>query len=370
MLRAIVRRLLRMVPVLLAVSLCTFFMMDLVPGDPVAGVLGPDVDPAAAAEIRSDLGLDRPVVERYVEWIGGVLTGDLGRQIATPREPVADLIGRRIGLTLQLAVLATLMASLVAVPLGVWSAYKAGQRFDRVASAVLFAMVSMPPFLTAVLFLFVFVFHPAVAQAAVALAVAATAVTFGRHAWRRRRVGRSAGRLVATALAFLGLAMLLFAFWPEFPRLARSIDDGPLERLRGLFLPALTLAVTEIAILGRLVRSDTRATLQQDYILSARAKGLPTWRVLLVDALRPSSFSALTVAGVSLGRLIGGTVIVETMFALDGLGSLVVSRGVVPKDVPVVQGGVLVIAAGYVIVNGLVDISYAALDPRIRRARG
>lgn len=369
MLRVIVRRLLRMVPVLVAVSLCTFFMMDLVPGDPVAGVLGPDVDPADAVVIRAELGLDRPVVERYVDWIGGVVTGDLGRQIATPREPVTDLIGRRIGLTLQLAVLATVMAALVAVPLGVWSAYRAGRRFDRVSNAVLFAMVSMPPFLTAVLFLFVFVFHPAVAQGVVVVGLAAAATALGRAAIRGRRAGLAATAPITGALALLALAALLLVAWPEFPRLARSIDDGPIERLRGLFLPALTLAVTEIAILGRLVRSDTRATLQQDFILSARAKGLPTWRVLLVDALRPSSFSALTVAGVSLGRLIGGTVIVETMFALDGLGSLVVARGVVPKDVPVVQGGVLVIAAGYVIVNGLVDISYAALDPRIRRGR-
>ena len=138
---------------------------------------------------------------------------------------------------------------------------------------------------------------------------------------------------------------------------------------RSSFLPALTLALTEVAVFSRLLRNDMITTLQEDYVLSARAKGMPIHRVLMRDALRPSSFSLITLAGVSLGRLLGGTVIVETIFNLPGMGRLIVQDGVIPKDFTIVQGAVLVIAALYVLVNTAVDISYFALDPRIRRGR-
>jgi peptide/nickel transport system permease protein len=163
---------------------------------------------------------------------------------------------------------------------------------------------------------------------------------------------------------------LAFFWWPSFPRQGFSRltgEDGLAENLRTTFLPALTVALSEIAVFTRLLRSDMISTLQEDYILAANAQGKPLWRILFRDALRPSSFSLMTVAGVSLGRLIGGTVIVETIFNLPGMGRLIIQEGVVVNDFPIVQGGVLVIALFYVILNALVDISYAALDPRIRR---
>ena len=165
--------------------------------------------------------------------------------------------------------------------------------------------------------------------------------------------------------------MWIFRSFPEFPRTGFqriSGDAGLTENLRSAFLPAFTLALTEIAVFTRLLRGDMIATLQEDYILAARAKGMPVWRVLWRDALRPSSFSLITLAGVSLGRLIGGTVIVETIFGIPGMGRLVVDQGVVLGDFTVVQGGVLVIAVFYVLINLLVDMSYLYLDPRIRRA--
>jgi len=158
---------------------------------------------------------------------------------------------------------------------------------------------------------------------------------------------------------------------PDFPRqgwVRLTSDDGLAENLRSAFLPALTLAAMEAAVWMRILRGDLITTLQEDFILAARAKGMPRWRILTFDALRPSSFSLITVLGVSLGRLIGGTVIVEQIFNLPGMGTLMV-RSIRAKDVPVVQSAVLLIAVIYVLVNAAVDVAYAYLDPRIRRGR-
>jgi peptide/nickel transport system permease protein len=177
--------------------------------------------------------------------------------------------------------------------------------------------------------------------------------------------GLGLGALVAVA------AYLLFAYFPDFPRqgfVRWSDKRGKLENLRSAFLPALTLALVEIAIFMRLLRGDLISTLQEDYILSARAKGMPARRILTRDALRPSSFSLITVAGVALGRLIGGTAIVEAIFNLPGMGTLIIDS-VSAKDYRVVQGAVLVVAVFYVAINAVIDISYAYLDPRIRRGR-
>ena len=159
--------------------------------------------------------------------------------------------------------------------------------------------------------------------------------------------------------------------FPAFPRIGFSRltgDDGLAENLRSAILPAVALAATEIAVFMRLLRTDMIATLQEDFVLSAKAKGMPTWRVLTRDALRPSSFSLITLAGVTMGRLIGGTVIIETIFGIQGIGKIVVD-GIIVKNYPVVQGGVLTIATIYVLLNMAVDISYLFLDPRVRRGR-
>ena len=193
------------------------------------------------------------------------------------------------------------------------------------------------------------------------------------RAVRRRSEGE--GRVLlqaAAALVVAGLTVWLANKWPSFNRQGfdrLTSDEGVLENLRDSFLPSLTVALTEIAVFMRLLRADMQSTLQEDYILSARAKGMPPVRILARDALRPSSFSLITLAGVAFGRLIGGTVIVESIFNLRGMGSLIVNDGVNTGDFPVVQGGVLVLATFYVVLNGIIDISYNYLDPRLRRAR-
>jgi peptide/nickel transport system permease protein len=198
-----------------------------------------------------------------------------------------------------------------------WSAYRVGTRFDRLAALGTFAVISIPTFLFALLLVLFFA---------------------------------------------INLHVFPLGLW------ARPSDRGWLTNLRYAFLPALALAVPEGAIYSRVLRSDMISTLQEDYILAARAKGMPTWHILAREALRPSSFSLITLIGLSVGRLLGGTIIVEQVFSLPGLGSVIVNA-VNEHDYPLVQGGILLIAVVYVLVNLLVDVLYTYLDPRIRRQR-
>jgi peptide/nickel transport system permease protein len=171
-----------------------------------------------------------------------------------------------------------------------------------------------------------------------------------------------------TAAVVVAIAAWLLLSWPKFPRqgfVSWSDSKGKLANFKSAFLPALTLGFVEAAVLIRVLRADMITTLQEDYITMARAKGLPPWRILLVDALRPSSFSALTIAGVTFGRLLGGTVIVEAIFQIPGMGSLMISS-IYAHDLGVVQVCVLVIASLFLLVNFLVDLLYSFLDPRIR----
>ncbi|TDC20439.1 ABC transporter permease [Actinomadura bangladeshensis] len=287
-------------------------LVDLTPGDPAATILGESATPEQIADLRQQLGLDRPLLVRYGEWIANIAQGDFGHSIRS-QQPVLDAIVERVPVTLELAILAQLMAFVVVIPLALYTAYRAGRRADRLVNVVTSGLVSMPPFLTALLLVFVF---------------ALTLRAFPATGWVR-------------------------------------IGDDPFANLRFAFLPALALALTELAVLTRVLRSDLIATLQEDFILSAKAKGLPTWYVLLRHALRPSSFSLVTLAGLSLGRLIGGAVIVETLFALPGIGQLLVNS-ILAKDVVVVQGVVVFVALVYVALNVLTDIFYTILDPRTR----
>lgn len=377
MLRLIGLKLARAVPVMFAVSLATFFILEAVPGDPAAVVAGPNATPEVVEEIHVELGLDRPVVERYLDWLGSALTGDLGRQLVDPRLPVTTLIKSSFPITLQVAVMAVVMALMLSIPTALVSAARPGAPPDRLFSTAAYAVIALPSFLLALLLIFFFVFHHGLAQqilGAVAVAgIAYGAVGVGRRSGeyppqaRARFLARSGGALVAGAAIALAVVYLL----PDFPRqgfVRITAEQGLVENLRSAFLPALALAAIEGAVWMRLLRGDLISTLQEDFILAARAKGMPRWRILSLDALRPSSFSLITVLGVSLGRLIGGTIIVEVIFNLRGLGTLMV-QSIGAKDVPVVQGGVLLIAVIYVLVNSGIDIAYGYLDPRIRRGR-
>ncbi len=313
--RRIGRRLLHIVPVLLLVTLATTLMLSLTPGDPAYAILGDQATPAQVRQVHKDLGLDRPFLVRYVDWLGSVAHGDFGTSIRT-HQPVIAALKERIPVTLELALMALLLALLAAVPLGIYTAYRADSVFDRTASAGASLFISSPAFLSG---------------------------------------------LVLSYLFALKVGIFPVTGWTP-------IAEDLFENLRHAFLPAVTLALSEIAIFTRLLRSDMISTLQEDFIMAARAKGLPTSRILLRHALRPSSFSLVTLAGLSLGRLLGGAVIVETLFALPGVGQLLV-QAIIAKDLVLVQGVVAFVAVVYVAINGLVDVLYAYLDPRVRTAR-
>ena len=374
MLRVVGLKLVRLVPVLFLVSLATFFLIDLIPGDPAAVALGTDATIEDLEAIRKSLGLDKPITERYGDWLGGALTGDLGDSLRPPNEPVSDLLQRSAGPTLRLSAMALGMSFTISIFLGVWSAHAAGNRADRLVSGTMFTFISVPTFLAGLLFIFFFVFRQSVPRylwvIAVGLIVLRLLYLAVSRLWEDRRDFSGWSGYVVATLVVAGLLLWVFVQWPDFPRTAsHRYDDNWREQLRSLFLPALALALSEIAVFTRLLRADMLSTLQEQFVLSSRAKGMPTWRILFRDALRPSSFSLITIAGITLGRLIGGTVIIESIFGLEGLGKLIVAFGVLPKNYTVVQGGVLVLAVGYVLLNAIIDISYQYLDPRIRRGR-
>lgn len=307
--RYVVRKILYLIPVLLAVSLFTFLLMNLLPGGPEVAILGAAASDENRAEVREELNLDRPVPARYVEWLGDAVTGDLGTSFVDD-EPVTTKISDRLGNTILLLVYAQVLALAIGIPLGIWAAQRAGGLVDRITSATAFGFLAVASFVWAYIFIYVF------------------AVNLG---------------------------------W--FPALFQ--DD---EKLRSLFLPALALALAEAPVYLRLLRSDMVATLQEDYITMAKAKGLSKARIVLGHAFKPSTFTLLTVAGLNLGRLIGGAFIIEVIFAINGIGRLAV-EAVLSRDFLVVQGVVLVVAVAYVLVNLIVDLLYAWLDPRIRHAR-
>lgn len=313
MTRHIGARLTVLVAVLLAVSFLTFSMMSLLPGDPALQMLGGDnADPERMAAVREDLGLDDPFLVRYADWLGGAVRGDLGRSYRTS-QPVAEAIRERLPVTVEIGVLALTMALVVAVPLGLFSAYRAGSRFDRAVSSTSFGLLALPSFMLAVFLIYTF---------------AVRYRWFPASGWTR-------------------------------------LTDDPVDNFRSAFLPALSLAVGEMAVFTRLLRSDVMQTMQEDFLVVARMKGLSTARILFGHALRPSSMSLMTVVGVQLAALLGGAVIVEQVFALPGIGTLMIN-GIYQRDLLVVQGVVLVMASGFVLVNFLIDLLYRVIDPRIR----
>ncbi|SDI70679.1 peptide/nickel transport system permease protein [Bradyrhizobium sp. Rc2d] len=312
MLNFVVRRLLAILPVLLAVSLLTFLIASLLPGDLALVILGDQATPENVAALRRDMGLDQPLWWRYLSWLGHALQGDLGRSFRTG-QTVLQAVAERIPVSLQLMLMAEFIGLVIGVPLAIACAARAGGAFDRFMTGSAFAMLSMPSFLTAILLIYLF---------AVEL-----------H-W-----------LPATGYV--------------------PFTEAPLANLRFFVLPALTLALAEWPGIMRVLRSDMIATLQEDYIALAKAKGLKPARILFVHALKPSSLTLVTVTGINIGRLLGGTLIVESIFALPGIGRLLVGA-IYTRDLVILQGVVLLVACGFVLVNFIVDMLYAVLDPRIR----
>ncbi len=309
------KRLLHLAPVLLCVTVLTFLIASLLPGDLAFTMLGDQATPEKLAGLRHAMGLDLPLWQRYLHWLAGVLQGDLGRSFRTG-ETVLAAIADRLPVSLELMALAEFLGLAIGIPLAILCAVRAGGPVDRALAALAFGKLSLPSFMVGILLIYVF----------------------------------------AVSLRWLPATGYV------------PFTEDPVGNLRSFVLPALTLAFGEWPVLMRVLRTDMIATLQEDYIALARAKGLRPARILLVHALKPSSLTLVTVTGINIGRLIGGALIVETIFALPGIGRLLVGA-IYARDFVILQGCVLFVAAGFVVVNFVVDLLYAFLDPRIRHGR-
>jgi peptide/nickel transport system permease protein len=346
-LKTVGRKLAQLFIVLFAVTLFTFLLVRFLPGDPedllVPGAANTEDVEAnkiiedQKAQVRKDMGLDKSLPEQYLQWVGGILQGDLGYEYSKQsKSPVSDRVGLALPSTLQLIVYSQIIALGVAIPVGVLSAYgragvnskskrvrKVGSVFDRAANATAFGMLSLPNFAVALLLAY-----------------------------------------------FIGVKLN--------PSLPEAIDIPPQgyksfaeyglqDHLFSMLLPSLSLAIGQIAVYMRVLRSDLIQTLQEDFILMAKSKGISNRRVLWRHALRPSSLTLVTIAGLQVGTLIGGTVVIEVIFNIKGMGYLIF-ESILTRQYLMLQSCVAIVAVGFVLINALLDVLYTALDPRIRHA--
>lgn len=304
-------RILQLVPILWLISVAVFLLAHIAPGDPVTAMAGPGASPQLISAIKAQYHLDQPLPVQYGLWLAGLLRGDFGRSIVTA-QPVMTMIQQRIGATITLAVATTVLYCLVAVPLGVVAARKRDSWLDRSVMFLTSVGISLPNFYTAMILI-------------VVLGVS----------WR----------------------LLPITGWASF-------SEDPLGLLRHLLMPTIALSLTYIALLSRMVRSEMLDTLSEDYVRTARAKGLAERTVLSRHALRNSLLPAVTLVGINFATLLGGTVVIEEIFAIPGLGRLII-KAVLQRDFPVIQGVTLVIGTIYVLSSLAVDFLSSLIDPRI-----
>lgn len=307
-----IRRVLATIPVMLVVALFVFSLLYIAPGDPAAIIAGDQASPADIERIRASLGLDRPFIVRFGDWLWHILHGDLGTSIFT-NLPVTQLIGQRIGPTLSLMVLTLIISLAVAIPMGVIAAWKQGSWIDRVVMMVAVFGFSVPVFVVGYLLAWIF----------------------------------------ALQLDWLPVQ----GYTP--------IAQGFGRFLANLILPALALGGVYIALIARITRATMLEVLSQDYVRTAKAKGLGQRSVLFVHALKNAAVPIITVVGIGVALLIGGAVVTESVFAIPGLGRLTVDA-ILRRDYPVIQGVVLLFSFVYVLINLGVDLLYTLFDPRIR----
>lgn len=308
----ILRRVLATIPVMAFVALFVFSLLYIAPGDPAAVIAGDQATPADVERIRQSLGLDRPYLVRFTDWLFGVLQGDLGTSIFTSL-PVSQMIAQRVEPTLSLMAVTLVIAILIAVPMGVVAAWRANSVTDRVIMALSVVGFSVPVFVVGYLLAWIF------------------ALKLG---W----------------LPVQGYTPLAEGFWPW---------------LENLILPAIALGFIYLALIARITRATMLEVLQQDYIRTARAKGVGETAILFLHALKNASVPIVTVIGIGIALLIGGAVVTESVFAIPGLGRLTVDA-ILRRDYPVIQGVVLMFSFVYVIINLVVDLIYTIIDPRIR----
>jgi peptide/nickel transport system permease protein len=308
----ILRRVLSTLPVMGIVALFVFSLLYIAPGDPAAVIAGDQASPADVERIRQSLGLDRPFLIQFGAWLWNILHGDLGTSIFT-NLPVSAMIAQRIEPTFSLMAITLVLTILVAVPLGVVAAWKAGSWVDRTIMAFAVFAFSLPVFVVGYVLAYVFALQ---------------------FEW----------------LPVQGYTPLAAGLWPW---------------LQNLILPALALGSVYIALIARITRASMLEVLQQDYVRTARAKGLGQHNILFVHALKNAAVPIVTVIGIGIALLIGGAVVTESVFAIPGLGRLTIDA-ILRRDYPVIQGIVLLFSFLYVLVNLMVDVVYTLVDPRIR----
>jgi len=311
--RYLLRRTLGAIVVMWAVATLVFFMLRAVPGDPIAAMLFDVADPAAAEQLRQKFGLDQPVYVQYVKWFGLVLQGDLGTSLLGSQIQVSRIVAEAFPRTMSLAGLSFVIALAIAAPAGLISALRRHSAVDHAVTLIAFLGLSMPDFWLAILLIILFAAH---------------------LQW----------------LPAIGYAPLSQGFWPW---------------LSHLILPAIAIGTPFAAIMARMIRSSMLEVLKTEYMQVARAKGLLKPRLIFVHALPNALIPVVTVMGIALALLMAGTVVVENVFAIKGLGRLLI-QGILNRDYPVVQGAILVVSAIFVFANLLVDVLYTVIDPRIR----
>lgn len=314
MLTVALRRLLTLVPVLLAISFVSFLLLAIIPGDPAVMMLGADAPPPALEALRERLGLDRPFLERFLVWLGNAARGDLGASLYQHR-PVAQMVLERLPVTLMICLLATLISLAIGLVAGIVSAVRRNKPIDHVVRIVSLIGLSMPDFWLGLLLILLFSIH-----------------------------------------------------WQVFPLTGFvPLSQDFLGSLRFFVLPSFALGLTLAGFLTRLTRASLLEVLSADYVRTARSKGLRERVVVLRHALGTALLPLVTVVGLNFGRLLGGAVVVESVFSLPGVGRLIV-LAISQRDFPVVQAAVLYVAVIYTVINLLTDLSYMVLDPRVRYA--
>lgn len=308
----ILRRLLQLIPTLLSISLLVFIAMRVLPGDPLIGLLGDAYDEANAQLLRQEYGLDRPMLVQYVIWLGDLVRGDWGTSILNGRPVLTDMLWY-LPVSIELIAAALCVALLIAIPSGIMAAVRQNTWVDYSAMTTSLIGVSAPDFFWGVVMLLVFT---------------------------------------------IVLGWFPSSGWA-------SVSDGVLKHISHLLMPAITLGFSSAAILARMLRGTMLEVIRMEYITTARAKGISNWGVIVKHALKNALIPVVTILGLQLGFLIGGAVVVETLFALPGLGSFGM-QAIFARDYPQVQGFILFVALVFTFSNVLVDVLYAFIDPRIR----
>jgi peptide/nickel transport system permease protein len=313
MTRYIIQRVLSLIPVLLGVTLLVFLVMQLAPGDPAQIMLGPKATETSLAQLRHELGLDQPLYVQYGRWLARVVQGDWGRSIQLKREVLPFIVGRFRN-TAYLMILAVLFACSVGVPAGILSAVRQYKLDDRLAMVLVLMGFSLPVFWLGIILQIIF--------------------------------GLKLGILPVSGMQSPG-------------------QTGTLDLVKHLILPSLALAMGATAIIARMTRSSMLEIIRQDFVRTARAKGLNERLTISRHAVKNALIPVVTVVGLQVGYLLGGDILIETVFSYPGIG-LAMVNGILARDFPLVQGAILLVASAYVLVNLSVDIFYAYLDPRIR----